>query len=236
MPKHPWIEFPLCFLAVVGPVVMILCRCLIKKEIRHTDGSIEKRPWGIGVRMIQLVAILILGPVVAVLGLEGTLSGEGPYPSWVPLWAMRSAGSPRQYRRTIRGFDRGGRVGTGRQGEEARPLGLNFRMRLANHPWAVGGGLLLLAAFAIVPTAVEQYRKAAEHRQRQQAEEAAKRKQEAVKAKLERDEEEVSRVCAEKGYGDDCYRPLAEQGNSDAQSLLGHNLIWDEGDLTSAIP
>ena len=77
MPKHPWIEFPLCFLAVVGPVVMILCRCLIKKEIRHTDGSIEKRPWGIGVRMIQLVAILILGPVVAVLGLEGTLSGEG---------------------------------------------------------------------------------------------------------------------------------------------------------------
>jgi hypothetical protein len=100
-------------------------------------------------------------------------------------------------------------------------MGLNFKAQLADHPWVVGGGLLLLVAFAMAPTAAEQYRKAAELRQRERAEEAAKRKQEAMKAKLDHDEKEVRRVCAEKGY-DDCYRSLAEQGNSDA-SIAGSN-------------
>ena len=77
MPKHPWIEFPLCAFAVVGPLAVVVLRLTIKKRIEKNDGSIEIRPFGIGVRMIQLVAVLILAPLIAVLSLEGTLSGEG---------------------------------------------------------------------------------------------------------------------------------------------------------------
>ena len=37
----------------------------------------EHRAWGIGVRMIQLIAVLILAPLITVLGLESILSAEG---------------------------------------------------------------------------------------------------------------------------------------------------------------
>lgn len=77
MPRHPWIEFPLCLLAIAGPLIVILCRFLIKKETVQKDGAVEKRSWGIGVRVIQLIAVLILVPAVSILGLEGVLSGEG---------------------------------------------------------------------------------------------------------------------------------------------------------------
>jgi hypothetical protein len=77
MPKHPWIEYPLCVLALLGPFVVIILRLIIKKQIRRTDGTIEKHPFGIGVRVIQLIAVLILVPTIAVLGFEGILTGEG---------------------------------------------------------------------------------------------------------------------------------------------------------------
>lgn len=77
MPKHPWIEFPLCGLAIVGPLLVIYCRLKVTRTITGPDGKTEERPWGIGVRMIQLIAVLILAPIVAVLGLEGVLTGEG---------------------------------------------------------------------------------------------------------------------------------------------------------------
>ena len=69
MPQHPWIEFPLLILAVGGPIIVLLCR------LSRCGGTEE--PKGIGVRMIQLIAVLILVPVIAVLALEGSLTGEG---------------------------------------------------------------------------------------------------------------------------------------------------------------
>ena len=77
MPRHPWIEYPLCVLAVVGPFVVIILRLVVKKSVKKTNGTVEERPAGIGVRMIQLIALLILVPTIAVLGFEGILTGEG---------------------------------------------------------------------------------------------------------------------------------------------------------------
>jgi hypothetical protein len=37
----------------------------------------QEGPRGIGVRMIQLIALLVLIPIIAVLAIEGYLSGEG---------------------------------------------------------------------------------------------------------------------------------------------------------------
>jgi hypothetical protein len=76
MPTYPWIEFPLCVLAVVGPGVVITFRLCAKKRIEKPDGTIEVRPCGIGVRMIQLIAVLALVPIIAILGLEKILSGR----------------------------------------------------------------------------------------------------------------------------------------------------------------
>jgi hypothetical protein len=76
MPTYPWIEFPLCGLTVVGPVLVIYCRLKVKRIVNR-NGTTEERPWGIGVRMIQLIAVLILAPLIAILALEGKLSGEG---------------------------------------------------------------------------------------------------------------------------------------------------------------
>jgi hypothetical protein len=77
MPTYPWIEFPLCALTIVGPVFVIYCRFRFKKIVKMKDRTTEERPWGIGVRMIQLIALLILGPLIAILALEEKLSGEG---------------------------------------------------------------------------------------------------------------------------------------------------------------
>src|SRR5437660_528144 len=76
MPKHPCIEFSLCALAIVGPIAVIFCRFRFHKRIEK-NGSVETRPLGIGVRVIQLIALLVLAPVIGILGLEGVLNGEG---------------------------------------------------------------------------------------------------------------------------------------------------------------
>jgi hypothetical protein len=76
LPKYPWIEFPLCLLAIVGPLYVIRCRFKYGKKTTKPGGTTVE-PWGIGVRVIQLIAIFILVPVIAILALEGILSGEG---------------------------------------------------------------------------------------------------------------------------------------------------------------
>jgi hypothetical protein len=80
MLKYPWIEYPLIVLAVLGPLLVMTLRFVVKKEETKTDGGIVtvvKRPLGIGVREIQLIALLILVPAIAILSFECKLSGEG---------------------------------------------------------------------------------------------------------------------------------------------------------------
>lgn len=77
MPRHPWIEFPLLALAVVGPLLIVIFRFSVKVRTTDKDGKAEEGPRGIGVRMIQLIALLILVPVIAIIAMEGYLTGEG---------------------------------------------------------------------------------------------------------------------------------------------------------------
>jgi len=67
MPKYPFIEFPLLFLIVLGPLTIIGGRL---------DES-KAGPKGIGVRLIQLIALLVLIPLAGILALEGVMSGDG---------------------------------------------------------------------------------------------------------------------------------------------------------------
>jgi hypothetical protein len=75
MPKQPWIEFPLCFLAIVGPLSIIGAR-LMMKLTTEKDGVVKKAPRGIGSRVIQLISLVLIVPIVALLALEGTISME----------------------------------------------------------------------------------------------------------------------------------------------------------------
>jgi|SRR5690242_13910648 hypothetical protein len=77
MPTFPWIEFPLSGLAVVGPLLLTWWRFHYRKTTTKKDGSTEDRPMGIGVRIIQLIGLFLIVPLVAILSLEGKLSGEG---------------------------------------------------------------------------------------------------------------------------------------------------------------
>jgi len=78
VPTHLWIDALLGLLGFGGAILMIVLRLWLRTKIHnHADGSFEERPWGIGVRMIQLIAVMTLGPIIAILGLEGVLSGEG---------------------------------------------------------------------------------------------------------------------------------------------------------------
>ena len=80
MPKHPWIEFPLCFLVIVGPLLVIYLRLHDRaKTTVEKKGDTETtthRGWGIGVRMIQLIAVMIIAPVIAILSLEGVVDNQ----------------------------------------------------------------------------------------------------------------------------------------------------------------
>jgi len=67
MPTYPWIEFPLCALSIFAPLVVVYCRLAIGRTIKR-NGTVEERAWGIGVRMIQ---------VIAILALKGKLTGGG---------------------------------------------------------------------------------------------------------------------------------------------------------------
>lgn len=64
-------------LAVLGPLLVMTLRLVMKKEETKTDGTVVKRPIGIGVREIQLTALLVLAPTIAILGFECILNGEG---------------------------------------------------------------------------------------------------------------------------------------------------------------
>jgi hypothetical protein len=77
MPRHTWIEYPLLVVAVCSPFLIIVLRLLVKEKTTARDGTTTEAPRGIGVRMIQLVAVLILVPTIAVLALQGVLSAEG---------------------------------------------------------------------------------------------------------------------------------------------------------------
>jgi hypothetical protein len=75
MPKHPWIEIPLIGLATIGPLLVLFARLFVKQKT--TDGSsIKEAPKGIGSRMIQLIAVLLIVPIVVILALEGSVSPE----------------------------------------------------------------------------------------------------------------------------------------------------------------
>lgn len=75
MPKLPWIELPLCALAVLAPMIALIARLCIKvKTIK--DGSTKIAPRGIGSRLIQLVSVLVIVPVLTILAIENTLSQE----------------------------------------------------------------------------------------------------------------------------------------------------------------
>jgi hypothetical protein len=76
VPKYPWVEFPLLVLAIVGPLLIVWLRLRIMCETTE-NGKTTKEPKGIGVRMIQLIALLVLVPAIVILALECRLSGEG---------------------------------------------------------------------------------------------------------------------------------------------------------------
>jgi hypothetical protein len=73
MPKNPWIELPLCGLAVFGAVIVLFGRLYVKQKTTK-DGVVKEAPRGIGVRMIQLLTLIIILPLVGILALEGALS------------------------------------------------------------------------------------------------------------------------------------------------------------------
>ncbi len=76
MPTHPWIEIPLIAIALIGPLLVVILRLLCKNKTVFKDGRVEERSWGIGVRMIQLVGVLILVPIIALLMFEGKINPE----------------------------------------------------------------------------------------------------------------------------------------------------------------
>lgn len=77
MLKQPILEYSLLVMAVCGPMVVVVLRLTIKKSVKNKDGTEELKPMGIGVRLLQLVALLVIVPVIGILALEGVLSGEG---------------------------------------------------------------------------------------------------------------------------------------------------------------
>lgn len=76
MPKLPWIEFPLCVLAVIGPLTVVIARLFVKQKTTQPDGTIKEGPRGIGSRMIQLISLLLIVPIVALLAFETSVTAE----------------------------------------------------------------------------------------------------------------------------------------------------------------
>jgi len=74
--KQPWIEVPLCALAVFGPLLVVTARLFVKQKTTDKDGNIKEAPRGIGSRMIQLISLLLIVPVVSLLAFEGSVSVE----------------------------------------------------------------------------------------------------------------------------------------------------------------
>jgi len=70
MTIQSWIEVPLVVVMVAGPAIILYHRL----RDRKAGGD---SPKGIGARVIQLIALLLLVPVVAILGLECKLGSEG---------------------------------------------------------------------------------------------------------------------------------------------------------------
>lgn len=63
MPRYPWIEFPLLVL-MVGATLLVL------------RGRSSAQSKGIGVRVIQLIALIVLLPLSGILALEGKISSD----------------------------------------------------------------------------------------------------------------------------------------------------------------
>lgn len=76
MPKHPWIELPLCVLAVGGPLLVLTARLFIKQRTTDRNGNVKEAPRGIGSRMIQLISLLLIVPVMVILALETSITAE----------------------------------------------------------------------------------------------------------------------------------------------------------------
>jgi len=114
------------------------------------------------------------------------------------------------------------------------------KMAIADHPRIVGGAVATVLALMIGQGIIDHHREAAQALQKQRAEDLAKEKARAVKAKLESDDKALNAACGTdtnwKGRWDDaCVQPLAEAGNSAAQALLGSHL-FGTGEYDSAIP
>jgi hypothetical protein len=76
MPKQPWIEIPLCALAVLGPLLVVTARLCVKQKTTDQAGYVKEAPRGIGSRMIQLISLLLIVPVISLLGFEGSITVE----------------------------------------------------------------------------------------------------------------------------------------------------------------
>ena|GEM_PF-2427591 len=76
MPQYPWIEIPLCALAVVGSLIVIVARLFVIQTVTDKDGNVKKSPRGIGSRMIQLISLLLIIPVIALLAFEKAITIE----------------------------------------------------------------------------------------------------------------------------------------------------------------
>jgi hypothetical protein len=66
---NPCIEFGLLIVMILGPAAVIWSRVRSRAEE-------DKSPRGIGVRVIQLISLLVFAPLVGLLSLEGKLGGE----------------------------------------------------------------------------------------------------------------------------------------------------------------
>jgi len=70
MPKCPWVEFPLVLLMLGAPGIILWKRM----SNRPKD---DTSPRGLGVRLIQTIALMLVIPAVIILALEDKLSNEG---------------------------------------------------------------------------------------------------------------------------------------------------------------
>jgi hypothetical protein len=62
--------------SLLWSVQVVVLRLFCKQKTTHPDNRVEESSWGIGVRMIQLIGVLLLVPIIGVLMVEGTIHSE----------------------------------------------------------------------------------------------------------------------------------------------------------------
>jgi len=66
-----WAEIPLAVVMIGGTWYAVWSRLRPRPQAEHDDS-----PRGVGARFIQLIAVLVILPLIGILTLEGKLSGE----------------------------------------------------------------------------------------------------------------------------------------------------------------